>query len=416
MESEASALAKVYTRGTQRTRSPAETVADFGRYRAHFGITRLANITGLDTIGLPVFQAIRPNSRGLATSQGKGLTADAARASALMESIESWHAEHIIAPARFDSFANLSRSAAVLDPRSLPLKPGLRARLDAPSLWLEGLELLGDRPVWVPYELVTTNLVPSPSMTPLYPISSNGLASGNTMLEASCHALYELIERDASALAKVDVAGGLLRRRVDLASVPYPEVLEVVAMFEAAGARHCVFDVTSDLGVPCFECVLGDPRDTAPWNRKGLCSGAGCHLDPGIAMLRAMTEAAQTRVALIAGSRDDIFGDSHEALAETSLAETIAERLFGLPATPLQRYAGATASFEGDLDRLLAALKGAGIEQVAIVELSHPEPRVPVVRAVVPRLEDSPEAAHHQAGARARARARALSERPGVGP
>jgi ribosomal protein S12 methylthiotransferase accessory factor YcaO len=38
----------------------------------------------------------------------------------------------------------------------------------------------------------------------------------------------------------------------------------------------------------------------------GLARGAGCHLDPTLALSRALCEAAQTRLTRIAGTRDDI--------------------------------------------------------------------------------------------------------------
>ena len=57
------------------------------------GVTRLSNITGLDSIGIPVVVACRPNSRGLATAQGKGIDLAAAKASALMEAVERQQAE-----------------------------------------------------------------------------------------------------------------------------------------------------------------------------------------------------------------------------------------------------------------------------------------------------------------------------------
>ena len=57
------------------------------------GITRVGDLTGLDTIGLPVWFAVQPNSRTLAVSQGKGLTHDQARISAVMEAAESAIAE-----------------------------------------------------------------------------------------------------------------------------------------------------------------------------------------------------------------------------------------------------------------------------------------------------------------------------------
>ena len=62
------------------------------------GITRIANITGLDRLGIPVVMVCRPNSRSIAVSQGKGLTLDAAKASGLMESVETFHAESITRP------------------------------------------------------------------------------------------------------------------------------------------------------------------------------------------------------------------------------------------------------------------------------------------------------------------------------
>src|SRR4051812_31442956 len=102
------AAAKHYVRGTHRVRPPHETVAEYRALMPRLGITRLANVTGLDTIGIPVYVAIRPNARCLATSQGKGLDHDAAKASALMESIETWHAEVIVNPTRWESYQALS--------------------------------------------------------------------------------------------------------------------------------------------------------------------------------------------------------------------------------------------------------------------------------------------------------------------
>ena len=62
------------------------------------GITRLADVTGLDYIGIPVIMACRPNSRALSVAQGKGLDLDAARTSGFMEAAETFHGEHIDLP------------------------------------------------------------------------------------------------------------------------------------------------------------------------------------------------------------------------------------------------------------------------------------------------------------------------------
>jgi len=85
--------------GTLRAASLAATWRRFAPGARRAGITRIAELTGLDTIGIPVFAAIRPMGRSLSTQQGKGATALAARVSALMESLETWSAEHLALPA-----------------------------------------------------------------------------------------------------------------------------------------------------------------------------------------------------------------------------------------------------------------------------------------------------------------------------
>src|SRR5215472_9591286 len=87
-----------YHFGTQRAAAPDETLRRIKPLLPRAGITRLADVTGLDWIGLPVYQAIRPNSRNISVSQGKGLTRAQAKVSALMESLESFHAECIQQP------------------------------------------------------------------------------------------------------------------------------------------------------------------------------------------------------------------------------------------------------------------------------------------------------------------------------
>src|SRR5215470_16618299 len=88
-------LPKTFRRGTHRTVAPEETLARVRPHMAAFGITRLGNITGLDRIGIPVAVAVRPNSRSVSVSQGKGLELPQAMASALMEACEGFHAEEI---------------------------------------------------------------------------------------------------------------------------------------------------------------------------------------------------------------------------------------------------------------------------------------------------------------------------------
>src|ERR1700716_4064363 len=111
-------LPKRFWQGTHRTADPGETLARVRPHAARMGITRLGNITGLDHIGIPVAVAVRPNSRSVSVSQGKGLELPQAMASALMEACEGFHAEEI-EPCRRAAHRNLSRTEMVGETASL---------------------------------------------------------------------------------------------------------------------------------------------------------------------------------------------------------------------------------------------------------------------------------------------------------
>ena len=77
-----------YLEGTQRVLSPEATLARTTKLLTLIGVTRIANITDLDRVGIPVFSAIRPSAANGAISiySGKGATETNARISAIMES------------------------------------------------------------------------------------------------------------------------------------------------------------------------------------------------------------------------------------------------------------------------------------------------------------------------------------------
>src|SRR5205823_14145316 len=113
-------LAKAYRAGTHRSVAPEETIRRAWRLAPIMGITRIGNVTGLDVVGVPVVTVIRPNARSLAVAQGKGLTLAAAKASGLMESVESYHAETITLPLRYCSLNELRYAQRVVDPSQWP--------------------------------------------------------------------------------------------------------------------------------------------------------------------------------------------------------------------------------------------------------------------------------------------------------
>ena len=125
---------KVYFLGTHRCRAPDQTLAAVTPLLAQYGITRLADVTGLDTLRVPVVMAVRPLALTLTVAQGKGVTLEAARASAAMEAIEVWHGEFAVPPASCSApAADLSLGYPVSRPDSPSRQPGHRpygARVD----------------------------------------------------------------------------------------------------------------------------------------------------------------------------------------------------------------------------------------------------------------------------------------------
>jgi YcaO-like protein with predicted kinase domain len=372
---------KGFRLGTHRARSPAETFAAYRPFLARAGITRIANITGLDYVGIPVYVAFRPNGRSLATSQGKGLDHDSARVSAMMEALEVWHAEHVELPARWDSYQHLRRTGAVIDIERLGVvRP---PRLERPQCWVEGWDLLGQRRVWVPLVAVTMNFVATADGDIL--AGSNGLASGNHLLEAVLHGLSELIERDAEILWRAQP--GI--RLIDLDDVEEDYCRGLVVALRRAGVFVAAWDITSDVGVPaCGALVMNQPEQNR-WRVLGVHYGFGCHPDPAVALSRALSEAVQTRLTYISGSRDDFMRQNYEQASNPDLlAEIHAELTSEPPSMRLRDIPSlATARFEDDVQALLDRVRAVGVKQVVVVDLTRSDVGIPVVRVLAPGLE-----------------------------
>lgn len=360
--------------GTLRAASLAATWQRFSPKMRAAGITRIADLTGLDTLGVPVFAAIRPMGRSLSTQQGKGTSALAAKVSALMESLETWTAEHVALP-------QLRASARALGARAVDVRKLARPRgrldRDARWRWVEGWDLTADRAILVPLEAVTLDT--TFRAPPVFDISSNGLASGNQPVEAIVHGLCEVIERDAEAAWR---RGGGDRRLV-LDTIPDPACRALIAQITASGARVYVWDVGEGrAAIPVVgAAIMEDPSEPA-WRTLGFYQGFGAHWRPEVAIARALTEAAQTRVTYIAGARDDFFPFDYERATDPELLAALWQRYSAPCDEPVgfDELPALEARTLGDaLSQLLATQR-----QVIAVDLTHPALGVPVVKVIVP--------------------------------
>jgi YcaO-like protein with predicted kinase domain len=397
---------KGFLRGTHRTIPPESTLENLRGSRAAMGITRVANVTGLDRIGIPVALAFRPNSRSLAVSQGKGLSLEAAKASALMESVESYHAENIVLPVLFGSYEDLKSSCRFAEIDELPLAGDSRYHPRLPLLWMEGYDLLQRESICVPFQLVSMNYtVPSMPGAGCFQVNSNGLASGNHLLEAISHGICEVVERDALTLWNCESVERRTETQVALETVDDEDCRKTLEKYIRAGVAVDVWEITSDVGIPTFRCSIHE-RTPDPLHYGYPALGMGSHPSRPIALLRALTEAAQSRLTYVAGSRDDTFREDYARArnGNRSLGGTGEVN----PDAGRRRFSDGLhwegESFESDVAWELERLRSAGIKRVIVVDLTKPEFRLPVVRVIVPGLEGAFFAHDYAPGARGRSR------------
>jgi ribosomal protein S12 methylthiotransferase accessory factor len=380
---------KKFCRGTHRLVTPEETLAHVGQFLPQMGITRIAHVTGLDRIGIPVVMVCRPNSKSLAVFQGKGLTLAAAKASGVMEAIEAYHGENVSRPLSLATYDELSRTHRVAEPSELPRLISSRFHPHLPMKWIEGFDLLQNEHVWIPYELVHVNFTePDPQSAGCFVASSNGLASGNHLLEAISHGICEVIERDAMTLWSLMNQRQQFSRRVDLESVDDRDCRSVIDMFEAAGVDVGVWEMTTDVGVAAYFCTITE-RDDDPWHRLYTASGHGCHPSREIALVRALTEAAQSRLAAISGARDDLTRTVYKRQRDPEFLRQ--QRMSMHNHTASRNFAEAPSriaeTFDEDITWQLDRLRSSRIRRVIVIELMKPEFSIPVVRVCIPGLE-----------------------------
>ncbi|MFE3163353.1 YcaO-like family protein [Streptomyces sp. NPDC059224] len=283
--------------GTVRARAP-EAAWDLVAGRlGEYGITRVADLTGLDCIGLPVWTAIRPASRTLSTSQGKGATPLLARLSAVMEAVELWHVEQPLPVAARGAGRNVGPHCP-LDALPLAVPYPASALEQVVWEWTTGRGLVGGSEVLVPVDVVRRR-VQRPEWTPdLLRVTSTGLACGTSRDEALVHALCEVVERDV--LYRDGVAADRHRSVIDPDSLDDPHAQDVLGRLAAAQMAFEMALVDGPYGLPVALAYL--------WSEDlpTVFAGGGCHPVPAIALTRALTEAAQSRLTVIAGTRDDL--------------------------------------------------------------------------------------------------------------
>jgi YcaO-like protein with predicted kinase domain len=378
---------KNYKFGTQRVCAPEQTWERIRNLLPNFGITRVADITWLDSLGIPVYVAIRPNSKTIAQSNGKGLNALQAKVSAVMESIEVWHGEELQLDELMATTADM-KSADRLSYRTETIMP-MPEGFFSPNMsisWVVAQDLTNNTNTYVPKELMNLDWrVRTQAYMPSFMSNTVGLASGNTLLEATLHGLCEAIECD-SLVQYGQYITKKPRRLVALETVSSPLCQQLIEQYRKANAKIYLEDITSDLGVPGFQVNISLE------DHVGLSTGYGCYPNRETALLRALTEAAQCRATVISGARDDIHPISYYTGRNPRSDNHFLQQLQQLSEqNQLLDYRDVKSLdnnyIEEDIQAIITTLHEKLDTSVLVTNLSRPEYDIPVVKVIVPMLE-----------------------------
>lgn len=363
--------------GTHRVISPDQTWLAVQDVLEAAGITRVADLTWLDDLGIPTVQAVRPASLTLSVSQGKAATYRAAQVSAVMESLENWHAENV----RPDLFCTATSDLAATltyDPAQLRRPSGSLYHPGAALDWMTATTLLTGRRTWVPWAVVAVNVAVSDIWDPpMFSVDTTGLASGNSYHEATLHGLYEIMERYAMATGE----SGSTMFRVPLDHVAHSDCAELVEMIYRAGSELQIARIDAWDGFYCFAAELTSPMAEVAF------SGSGLHHDPDVALSRAITEAAQSRLTAISGAREDLPMTIYHRFARVHTYAPLRRSMQSMPNAESMPWRIECSDSLGDLlvSAATAVASRSGTEPLAVVcDLAGS--CVPVVKVVAPGL------------------------------
>jgi ribosomal protein S12 methylthiotransferase accessory factor len=295
-----------------------------------------------------------------------------------------------------------ARGLNVLDPRDINLHLHPAYSDDTAIAWLWGFDIVADREILVALAQAADCWPISGSPVNVI-ASSNGLASGNNEAEAVVHGLNEVIERDTWTLAELlsSRLAPRLEQRIDgelglagqvLATLDTSDcsadVRELVGRFAASGIELDLCAIHSDLRVPT---VLATTTSSDQAGLSASHEGLGTDADPEVAVIRAVTEVAQSRAGDVSGAREDMtlvtedvppwLGHTHRSVAVPRRVHAGRRR----PVTDLDGFA--SEDLVTDLAETLERLAEAGLDRVVVVDLSQESVPAAVCRVLVPGAE-----------------------------
>ena len=378
-----------YFTGTHRVIAPSKTIEINENKLKVAGITRIADITDLDRIGIPIYTAIRPTAEDGAVSiyGGKGITKDHAKASAMMEGFERYSAERQdIDETIIASLSEIEEFGEYIDPKSLNLPKEFEKKdiSDLSLEWSKSIDLISNREYYIPTNAIYHPYISKDDSQSLFKSNTNGLASGNILEEAILHGIFEVIERDAWSIFELTHKN---YAQIDISSIENEIIIDIIEKFESEGIKIKLMDFTADIKIPT---IAASADDTITKDAGLLTLGMGTHLDPEVAILRALTEVAQSRATQINGAREDTVRADFAREAGYERMKRINKFYFRdeeeqIKLSDIENKS--TPSITRDIEIVKDELVSNDIQKILYSNLTRPELDVSVVRVVIPGME-----------------------------
>ncbi|MCT7377881.1 YcaO-like family protein [Chelativorans salis] len=282
-------------------------------------ITRLGDLTGLDRIGLPVVQAVRPDALSEVTAVGRGNSLAEAAVGAIMESLERFFSESITPERIF--FATAEELGLPPSQFKNQVLPGFREKWRLARIpWMLALEITSGLPQPVPLELVHTRYTdPSPPGDGVFVRTTTGVACHTSVVAAFLHGLYECIERDA--IARAFATHGFFERMRLETSFPFDSrTAQLLDRARSNGLSTALWYAPSPAKVPVVWCQTietgtGEPILSLP--TEGYSAGATL----ADAASNALLEALATRAVAISGAREDQVRQRYRTRTDVLVAQ-----------------------------------------------------------------------------------------------
>ncbi len=213
---------------------------------------------------------------------------------------------------------------------------------------------------------------------------SNGCASGNCLEEAVLQGFFELVERDSMALFWYTRAR---RPAVVLESFNDPYFESIREHYRSRNRTLAVLDITTDLGIPAMLAVS--------WTEDGrrILVGLGAHLDPWIAISRAVSELNQ--IASFESWNRDVneLYNPHERryMSDWMAKATIRNQPYLVPDETCSRDSKqlrrppCSNDLLHEVERCAEIIHQHGMEMI-ILDLTRNDVNFPAVRVTVPGL------------------------------